>query len=201
MFYRKKHFGIAFRKIKLTQSKFTIVDPEDFEKLNVHKWHIMGYVNNCYANRVTGRINGIKKAITMHRQIMNPPPGFVIDHKDGIGLNNTKTNLRIVTSAQNTHNSRKLLNNTSSKYKGIFRDKTRNGFRVHIGYNGHRKFLGHFDNEIDAAKAYDKTAMELYGDYAKLNFPKTPDGLYDKILSSPLERLIDYLMNVFVITS
>jgi hypothetical protein len=199
LFYRKKHFKVAFRKIKLTQNKFTIVDAEDFEKLNTYKWYATGSANNFYTVRVLGNVNGRKKHISMHRQIMTPALGLVVDHIDGVGLNNTKANLRIVTPAQNVYNSKKTANITSSKYKGVSYDNQRNIFRADIGYNGHRKFLGHFDNETDAAKVYDKTAIELYGEYANLNFSKNGeriDDLYNRILSSRIERLIDYLSNL-----
>ncbi|MGB8225969.1 MAG: HNH endonuclease [Sedimentisphaerales bacterium] len=169
--YRLHRFGCAFRKIALTQGKFAIVDQEDFEELNTHKWYAAGCANNFYAVRVIGRINGRKKHISMHRQITQPPPGFVVDHKDGDGLNNRRENLRVVTETQNHYNSRKCSKTTSSKYKGVCYDKQRNKFRAEIKYNGHRKFLGHFDNEIDAAKAYDKAAKLYYGEFAKLNFP------------------------------
>ncbi|MDD5010733.1 MAG: hypothetical protein PHQ00_01265, partial [Phycisphaerae bacterium] len=95
LLYRQRHFGTAFRKIWLTRQKFAIVNPEDFEMLNYYSWHIIGSDRNFYANRYSGRINGKKKFISMHRFIMNPPPGYLVDHVDGQGLNNTRGNLRI----------------------------------------------------------------------------------------------------------
>jgi hypothetical protein len=130
---------------------------------------------------------------------MTPSIGFVVDHIDGVGLNNTRANLRIAIAAQNVYNSKKTLNQTGSQYKGVCCDNRRNAFRADIGYKGHRKFLGHFDNETDAAKAYDRAAIELYGEYANLNLPKTGgriDDLYNRILSSRIERFIDYLSNL-----
>jgi hypothetical protein len=201
LLYREKHFGTAFRKIWLTQCKFAIVSPEDFETLNSHKWHVTGCDKNFYAIRYLGQINGKKKFISMHRFIMNPPPGLIVDHIDGVGLNNTRGNLRIATIAQNTYNCRKTYRKTRSQYKGVCYDTQRNSFRADIRYKCKRRFLGHFDNETDAAKAYDKAALELFGDYANLNFPK--DGgrpnndLYNRICSSRIERLIDRLSNLF----
>jgi hypothetical protein len=199
LFYRKKYFKVAFRKIRLTQGKFVIVDPEDFEKLNQHKWYaVRAGLDHFYAVRQAGYAYRKANHRAMHRFIMQPPPGFVVDHKDGAGLNNTKANLRIVTTAQNGYNSKKTVNQTSSKYKGVCYDRLRNAFRADIGYKSHRKFLGHFDNETDAAKAYDKAAIELYGEYANLNFPKNGErngDLYNKILSCPTERFIDYISN------
>jgi hypothetical protein len=205
LFYRKKYFKATFRKIKLTQNKFAIVDAGDFEKLNTYKWYATGSANNFYAVRVLGNVNGRKKHISMHRQIMTPSIGFVVDHIDGVGLNNTRANLRIAIAAQNVYNSKKTLNQTGSQYKGVCCDNRRNAFRADIGYKSRRKFLGHFDNETDAALAYDRAAIELYGDYACLNFPKEGsqrnNGIYNRILSSRIERMIDYISNLFIVAS
>src|SRR4030042_862359 len=147
--YRKNRYGLTFRKIRLTQGKFAIVDSEDFEKLNQYKWYaVRSHLENFYAVRMTQGPHRIRKFIAMHRFIMNPPSGFIIDHKDSIGLNNTRQNLRIATVLQNNRNCRKQLKKTSSKYKGVCCDKQRNRFRADIKLIGKRKFIGHFDNKI-----------------------------------------------------
>ncbi|MBN1803881.1 MAG: HNH endonuclease [Sedimentisphaerales bacterium] len=168
--------------------------------LNSHKWHITGSDRNFYANRYLGRINGKKKFISMHRFIMNPPTYHIVDHVDGRGLNNTRGNLRIATAAQNNYNCRKTYKKTYSQYKGVCYHSSRNKFRADIRYLCKRRFLGHFDNEIDAAKAYDKAAAELFGQFANLNFPKdgSPQNndLYSRVLSSRIEQFIDYISNL-----
>ena len=106
----------------------------------------------------------------MHRQIMIAPEGFVVDHIDGNSLNNRKTNLRICTQAQNIHNSRPR-RNRSSKYKGVFWDKVNKKWSTNIRKGDKRIYLGGFDDEIEAAIAYDRKAAELFGEFAYLNFP------------------------------
>ena len=102
---------------------------------------------------------------------MNPPEGFVVDHIDGNGLNNTRDNLRVVTVAENSYNRRKMIKQGTSKYKGVHRDKRTNRYRAAITFKCRVIHLGVFDKEIDAAKAYDEAAKELYREYACLNFP------------------------------
>ena len=178
LFYRKKRYKCAFRKIYLTRGKYAIVSPEDFEEVNKHKWRAVNNHNETYyAVRMTYPC-GRKKLVMMHREIMKLPAfdlaggrgRLVIDHGDGDGLNNTRDNLSIVTAAENSYNRRKCKNECSSKYKGVSREKKSNRWRAIINYKGIPIRLGSFDNEIEAAKAYDEAAKELYREYAKLNF-------------------------------
>jgi hypothetical protein len=152
----------GLRYIALTKGKFALVDAADYEWLSQYRWHATGMHGRYYAATV---IN--KKAVTMHRMILNPPPGKVADHHDGNGLNNSRTNLRNCTRQQNRHNTRPT--GKTSQYIGV----TRRGQKW-IAKITHKKkchFLGPFDTEIEAAKARDKKALQLHGEYAWLNFP------------------------------
>ena len=158
--------GEELKFIPLTQGKFAIVDADDYEHLNKYKWcAFKSYNNKFYAVR---RKNN--KTIIMHRQIMNAPAGLVVDHIDGNSLNNRKTNLRICTQAQNIHNSRPR-RNRSSKYKGVFWNKVNKKWSTTIHKGDIRIYLGGFDNEVEAALAYDRKAEELFGEFAYLNLP------------------------------
>jgi hypothetical protein len=168
---KKIRYGHEFRCINLTKGKYAIVSLEDYEKLNLNKWSVKMSGSALYAMRLEKG-----KAIYMHNQIMQPPPGFVVDHQNHRGLDNSRENLRLATLSQNNFNRRKKAADASSKYKGVHHRKDTNKWLARIGFGGKRIFLGHFDNEIDAAKAYDNAARLYYGDFAVLNFPNTPQA-------------------------
>jgi len=85
-------------------------------------------------------------------------------------LNNTRDNLRICTRAQNVQNQRVGTRNTSG-FKGVSWQKCANKWIAYIKQGNKRRHLGLFTDVADAARAYDKAARELFGDFACLNFP------------------------------
>lgn len=140
-----------------------MVDDEDFDFLMKWKWQAHKSGSNYYARRDTR--NG---AIFMHREILNPGISMVIDHIDGNGLNNQRNNLRIATKSQNNMNKCKK-KNCSSKFIGVCLLKNglwKSGIQINRKYIN----IGIFKEEILAAKAYDKKAIELHGKFANLNF-------------------------------
>jgi hypothetical protein len=154
------------RYIPLTKGKYAIVDAADYEWLSRYRWQALGTPSGCfYASRaIPGR-----GRISMHRAIMNPPPGMLVDHINGNGLDDRRANLRICTPAQNCAN-RRPQSGRASPYKGV--SPIGNGkYSAQIGYQGKIIWLGTFEDEIEAAKAYDRKAYELNGEFAYLNFP------------------------------
>lgn len=152
--------------IPLTQDKFAIVDAQDYEWLCKYKWYALKDKATYYAARSANR-----KTLRMHREIMRAPKHLLVDHRDHNGLDNRRSNLRLCTPAENIRNQGSARGSTS-KYKGVTWCKARNIFQARITFNGRRIHLGSFKNEIDAAKAYDKKAKELFGEFAYLNFPE-----------------------------
>jgi hypothetical protein len=151
--------------------EWAIVDTADFASVNQYKWkkHSKGY-----AYRFERDSDGVNKMILMHRQIMQPGEGLVVDHINHDTLDNTRGNLRVCTQGENMKNQKKTQWRadipTSSRYKGVYRHK--NGkFKATIWNNGVQEHLKYHDTEIEAALAYDKRARELHGEFAVLNFP------------------------------
>ena len=159
----------TIRYIPLTQGKLAIVDAEDYDWLSQYKWCAARAKNTFYATR-TER----KRGISMHRIIMNAPKGLMCDHIDHNGLNNRKSNLRLCTPAQNVHNKRPQ-RDSSSKYKGVGWKKRSRKWEARIRFQGKLYHLGDFTDEIKAALAYDDKAIELFGEFAYLNFPERID--------------------------
>ncbi len=167
LLYRKHKYGYPFRKIRLTGGKFAIVDPQNFYWLNSFDWCAKEYRGCFHAVRFNS--HGTPMILSMHRQIMNPPHGLLVDHKNHDGLDNRRANLRLATYSQNNCNTTKR-KNTSSQFVGVNFDKRRRTWLAYITHNGKRTYLGRFNSEVEAAKAYDNAALEYHKDFARLNF-------------------------------
>lgn len=155
------------RTIPLTQGKIALVDDSDYEWLNQRKWYAARDRYTFYVLR------GARHKCTseqMHRLILGLQPGDKrqCDHIDGNGLNNVRSNLRVCTVTQNQRSSRKLRGGTS-KYKGVFWNYANSKWLSAIRTNKERIYLGSFDSEIDAARAYDIAALKYHGDFSVTN--------------------------------
>ena len=165
LLYRRLRYGYAFRRIRLTQGKFAIVDCEDYDLLSRYKWCAAKDSSTYYAVR-----SRRGKQVRMHREIMKVPKHLVCDHINHNGLDNRRNNLRICTRQQNTYNQKPMKTGTS-KYKGVDWNKRQKKWRARIYYKSRCHYLGYFNNEIDAALSYDAKARQLFKEFACLNFP------------------------------
>jgi hypothetical protein len=151
-----------------------LVDDADYEWLNQFNWSVLSVRSGGkYANRVAGKRPN-RLHLRMHRVVMGiTDPNVQVDHRDGNGLNNCRSNLRVATPSQNGMNRQKhkLYGNkpTTSKYKGVRWHKRDEKWYTQAQLNGKHFSIGYFDNEDEAARAYNKFAKEHFGGFARLN--------------------------------
>jgi hypothetical protein len=170
LLYRKYKYGWPFRRIYLGEGLFTIVDPDVYYWLNQFHWSPRRNSNCVYAVRFLNEPGKKTKILSMHREIMNPEKGLLVDHRNGLTLDNRRENLRIATHSQNQFNKTKTSLKTSSRYVGVYREKHSRLWASKIGREGKSIWLGRFKSEIDAARAYDEAAKKYHKDFAHLNF-------------------------------
>lgn len=139
-----------------------IIDSEDALKVSKYKWGLVqGYAKN-WRFPLASFIMGL------------PRIGFMVDHKNGDRLDNRKSNLRVVTRWENNINRTSIRKPTSSKYKGVYTTKKtinlHKPWRAVLKHNKVLYFIGYYSTEEEAAWMYDQYAMEIFGEFARLNF-------------------------------
>lgn len=174
---------VTWIEIPLKNGGFSLIDKEDhkkvvyldedypYQKRTTREWFIKKDTE-CIRYAVANiRIAKNKwTRIRMHRLILGiTDPRIMIDHVNGNGLDNRKSNLRICSQAQNIANSRKIDKKSTSRFKGVCWCKRLGKWEVTISKNYKQTYVGIFDSEIKAAKAYNKKAREIFGRFACLN--------------------------------
>jgi hypothetical protein len=152
-----------------------VVDDSDYDEVKRYKWrahHVKHMIHGIiYASSGTG-----SDTILMHRLIMKPTAGLQVDHINRATTDNRRGNLRVCTASENMVNRIKRPG-SSSDYRGVCFVKRTGKWRASIKIKGKAHYLGTFDNEIDAAMAYDARAPEFHGQYAILNFGTTTSAV------------------------
>lgn len=172
---------VRMKKIPLTQGYEAMVDDGDFAWINSFKWHLdrrCGRQDVFYAKRsIRNTREGCgrrHRAEWMHRKIIDAPDGMFVDHVNGNGLDNRRSNLRLCTNQQNCWNRQRIQVNKKGGclYKGVSMDpdgRRRKLWRARIRWSGKYKSLGYFESQEEAALVYDVVAQILYGEFASLN--------------------------------
>lgn len=140
-----------------------VIDADDIELVSGRRWSL---VRGSYVATGTGE----PRTVLLHRLLLGLTPGDPrrSDHRNHDPLDNRRDNLRVASTAQNVHNSRRKFHGSQS-YKGVRRRRDR--FYAYIRDGACQVFLGGFDTEEAAARAYDRAARRLFGQFACLNFP------------------------------
>lgn len=169
--------GEGFEIFKLNKGYFTKIDSEDLPRVSEHKWRVTT-VDKYNKPRAVSSLNG-RKILLLSRFIMNAPDGKVVDHVNGDTLDDRKSNLRVCSQRENLFN-RKLNKNNHSGYKGVFWSGKHNKWLSQLQTNHKVYYLGLYSDKVKAAEAYDRKAIEFFGEYAKTNFPKTVNNLKER---------------------
>lgn len=151
------------RLIPLSRDFVAVVDLDDYVRVTAYIWYAGERRGLTYAFT-----DSLGKSTAMHRFLLDVGKGIEVDHIDGNGLNNTRSNLRIATHRQNLQNRRPTAGRYT--YKGVSYHDHSSLYRARITVNGKQLNLGYFKCSIEAAQAYDKAAKEHFGEFARTNF-------------------------------
>lgn len=145
-------------KISLTRGRVAIIDASDLDRVRGASWFLVGPTNSKFyaASRQGG-----KQPTYLHRFLLDAPPDMHVDHINGDGLDNRRSNLRLATPQQNVANAKRRLG--KSGFIGV-QPLRQGGFFAAVQIN-----LGTFKTAEEAARAYDAKAEELFGEFAYTN--------------------------------
>lgn len=168
--------GVVVKRIPLRNRAgetvaHALVDDEDYEGLTAWRW---SHFNSTYASRgETRKTNGKvtwSRTHLMHRQVLGLKHGDRQegDHINGNGLDNRRSNLRVVTKAQNAENQQRKRKGTSSKYRGVCWDTAQGSWLAYANPKTGFRNLGHFADEDEAGRAS--------ADWRRENKPFSPEA-------------------------
>lgn len=158
--------NVAF--VPLTQGHEAIIDATDVHLVNGFNWLASKEGRTFYARRTQGGGNFPSLTIRLHRAILGASDGQEVDHINGNGLDNRRSNLRIVTHAENMLNARPRADNTSG-FKGVSFHRATGKWQSGIRINGKRRGLGLFATPEDAHAAYCAASEALHGQFGRVS--------------------------------
>jgi hypothetical protein len=146
--------------VPLTQGKTAVIDAEDADRVSQRNWYaVRSKAGVFYASTHLYR----NHTVYLHRFVLGPCVDAIVDHVDGDGLNNRRSNLRLATAAQSNQNRRPRQN--KSGFAGV--KKHRRKWTASIRVDGKRVHLGMFHSAAEAAAAYAEAARHARGEFVR----------------------------------
>lgn len=154
--------------VELTQGQYARIDARDVPLISSIRWTATRRRHSWYAYT---KVRGSQENFFMHWAIIGKPEdGMEVDHINSDGLDNRRSNLRMATTTQN-HANMRLRSDNKSGFKGVSFDPQKGKFAARIYHLGKLHWLGRYDTAESAALAYDEAARNIFGEFARLNFP------------------------------
>lgn len=154
----------ATRRVPLADGRFILIDEADYEAVTAAgKWHPKPCPRTTYAHRNV-KVDGRWTTQQLHTFLTGWP---LVDHANGDGLDNRRSNLRPATRSQNAQNTHAATG--SSGFKGVAWHRKNRKWQARITVAGVTKSLGYFHDAEEAAKAYDAAALDAFGEFAFTN--------------------------------
>jgi hypothetical protein len=138
------------REITLSQGYAALIDAADYDEIAQFKWFALVTPHTVYAMRTVILPEGGRTSEYMHRRLL--PSTKQVDHINGNGLDNRRSNLRPATSAENVRNRSGLRAGNTSGFRGVIWEKSRSKWRAQIKVDGRNRYLGRFDDPAEAAR-------------------------------------------------
>lgn len=150
-------------ELRLRSGHTVVVDEQDRPLVESRKWRVADANSSGIAYAYSG-------TDALHRLIMQPGKGDVVDHVNGNGLDNRRANLRVCAHRENIRNARLLVSaKKRSRFKGVSLHTETGNWQAVIHQNGERLHLGTFGEEEKAARVYDAAAKVFFGRFARTN--------------------------------
>lgn len=158
----------TYAEIPLSRGLVAIVDVDVAPSMSAWEWHASEKGAGKFYARRNEWTDGNMRAVYLHRVIAGAPDGYEVDHINGDSLDNRRENLRVCPAAKNRQNRLKRIVK-SSAFKGVSWDSRRRLWVAAIYVEGRKKYLGRFDSEEAAARAYNTAATLNHREFANLN--------------------------------
>jgi hypothetical protein len=162
--------------VPLSHGRHAVVDAEDYERVMQHTWWLYEFGKD--GNRLHYALTSIEgRTIRLDRFVLEAEGEALVRIMDGDGLNCRRSNLRRADQSRVQAGRRAMRGKVGSPYKGVTRNARTGRYYARVTKGRRVWSLGHFDDDRDAAAAYDEKARELFGPFARLNFPDDIDSV------------------------